>query len=57
MALLIFLGVLAILLFVRAYWFYNQGKISEGDDSVRFGLFSALIILTIIGVTKLIENL
>lgn len=57
MALLIFLGVLAILLFARAYWFYSQGKISEGDDNVRFGLFSALILLTIIGVTKLISNL
>lgn len=57
MAFLVLLGVLAILLFVRAYWFYSQGKISEGDDSARFGLFSALIMLTIIGVTKLIQGL
>lgn len=57
MAILIFLGVLAILLFARAYWFYSQGKISEGDNNVRFGIFSALIMLTIIGVTKLINGL
>lgn len=57
MALLIFLGVLAILLFARAYWFYSQGKISEGDDNVRFGVFSTLILLTIIGVTRLINGL